>query len=286
MATSKSSRAAEEARARATHLRARERRAQQRNVLLAIGGILVVVVGLVLTVKTILGSASADVYDSGKLTQLSVADSSGGILLNADGTVGGTPPDGALRIDVYIDLMCPICHEFEKINGDEIAKLREDGTIAVYYHPVAILNRLSMGTGYSTRAAAALATVAQYDGTHFYPFLMALFADQPAENSRGLTNQQIADVASKAGVSSDAIARFADGEFTRWVTAATDQASKDGQQYTPWIRVEKKAEIPSNLWSQPGNFTAIVQYIKSNGIQAFIDAMASAQATPGPTATP
>ncbi len=283
MATSKNSKAAAEARARAAQLQARERRAQQRNTLIAVGAIVAVAVVLIFVVKTIIGSASADLYDSGDLKQLSVADSSGGILINQDGSLGGTPPDGAVRVDVYLDLMCPICHQFEQLNGDDLTTLRENGTIALYYHPVAILNRYSQGTMYSTRAAAALATVAEYDPSHFHDFLMALFQNQPAENSRGLTNLEIEDVARGIGVPDDVVARFADGEFTRWVTAATDQSSKDGLQGTPWIRADEQADINGGIWGTPGSLTAALQYIHTNGVQAFLDAVAAAQAGATPT---
>jgi len=279
MATSKNSRAAEEARARAAQLQARERRAQQRNIIIAVVGILAVAAVLVFVVKSIVGAGSAELYDSGELTQLSVADSSGGILINQDGTLGGTPPADAVRVDVYLDLMCPICHEFEKINGADLSTLRENGTIAVYYHPVAILNRYSQGTMYSTRAAAALATVAEYDPSHFHDFLMALFENQPAENSRGLTNLQIEDIARGAGVPDDVVARISDGEFTRWVTAATDQSSVDGLQGTPWIRAAQKADINSGIWAQPGNLAATLAYIHDNGVQAYLDAVAAATAS-------
>ncbi|MBN9179382.1 MAG: disulfide bond formation protein DsbA, partial [Microbacterium sp.] len=58
----------------------------------------------------------------------------------------------------------------------------------------------SSGTRYSSRAASAMYAVAVADPDNAYAFLEALYADQPGENTAGLTNKQIIDVASKAGV--------------------------------------------------------------------------------------
>ncbi len=279
--------AASAARARAIELKARERRVQTRNRILAVVGILVAVGLVVWGAKYI--ADQGGVPDSGVLKVPAAADESGGFLLNQDGSIGGTPPEGAVRLDVYVDLMCPICHTFEQINGADVEKLRKDGTIAVYYHPVSILDRLSRGTHYSTRAAAALATVAEYDPAHFEAFFAALFDHQPDENTTGLSNAEIADIATSAGVSSDAVGRFDDGEFTRWVTDATNGASVDGLTGTPWIRIERQIDINPGQWSQAGYLSQALEYIHQNGVQSYLDAVAAAQAslaTPSPTVAP
>lgn len=277
------------ARERAAQLKAQERRAQGRNRFLILAGVLAGVVLFGLAVKYIADSGGGNLYDSGKLTAPKVADASGGILLNQDGNAGGTPPADSVRVDVYLDLMCPVCHQFETINADTLNTLREDGTIAVYYHPVSILDRVSLGTRYSTRASSALATVAEYDPAHFQGFLVALFDRQPAENSSGLSNATIAEIAKGVGVPDDVVTRFKDGEFTKWVTAATDKAGEDGLKGTPWIRVEQSTELDGGIWANTTNLQTVLQYIHEFGIQKYLDSVAAAQAaqaTPSPTATP
>ena len=96
------------------------------------------------------------------------------------------------RLDLYIDLMCPFCKKFEETNSADIDALREAGTIAVYYHPISILDRSSQGTKYSTRAANAVAVVADKDPSHMLQFITALYANQPEENTTGLSDDQIA----------------------------------------------------------------------------------------------
>jgi protein-disulfide isomerase len=270
------------ARERALALKAQERRAQRRNYGLAIAGMLAVIVLLALLFKFI--ASSGELPDSGTLTTPSAADESGGILINQDGSLGGTPPDGAVRLDVYLDLMCPICYTFESMNGADVQTLREEGTIAVYYHPVAILDYKSRGSRYSTRAAAALATVAEYDPAHFEAYFAALFANQPAENTSGLKNAQIEEIAKGIGVPSDVVAKFKDGEFTQWVIDATEKASVDGLEGTPRIRVEQQLDFTG--WSQQGYLALSLQIIHDDGLQSYLDQVAAAQANPSPTATP
>jgi protein-disulfide isomerase len=214
--------------------------------------------------------------DSETLTVPTVVDASGGILVNVDGTVGGTPPPGAVRVDVYLDLLCPICRQFEAINRDTLATMRADGTVAVYYHPVSILNRYSSGTEYPTRAASALTTVAEYDPAHFEAFFVALFDNQPAENTAGLSDVEIAQVAQDVGVPLDVTATFAQGHFEQWVTEATDAAIEGGLQWTPTIRVEQAVELDGEIWSNTDNLAIVLQYIHDNGLQPYLDAMAAA----------
>jgi protein-disulfide isomerase len=281
--------AASAARERAAQLKAQERRAQGRNRLLAVVGVLAVAVLVGFAVKYIADSGGGQLPDSGTLKAPSVADASGGILLNQDGSAGGTAPVGSVRVDVYVDLMCPVCHQFETINEATLTTLRQNGTIALYYHPVSILDRSSSGTHYSTRASAALATVAEYDPAHFQAFFTALFDNQPAELSSGLSNATIVELATGAGVPEAVSARFKDGEFTRWVTAATDKASVDGLTGTPWIRADQATDIDPGIWSNTQNLQIVLQYIHDFGLQKYLDSVAAAkaiQATPSPTATP
>jgi protein-disulfide isomerase len=172
--------------------------------------------------------------------------------------------------------MCPVCRGFESINEATLATMRADGTVAVYYHPVSILDRYSLGTRYPTRAAAAVTTVAQYDPAHFEAFFAALFDSQPPEQTEGLSEAEIAQIATDVGVPAAVTARFAEGEFEQWVTDATDAAIADGLQGTPWIRAEQTAELDSGIWSNTDYLEAVLEYIHDYGVQAYLDAVAAA----------
>jgi protein-disulfide isomerase len=130
--------------------------------------------------------------------------------------------DGEDTLDTYIDFMCPICNQFEQVYGPAIQELVDDGTITLNIHPISILDRYSQGTEFSTRAANAMYCVAEADADASVPFMQAMFENQPAEQTPGLTNAQILEIASSAGVSGiDSCVN--DGRYEGFVSAMTEQ---------------------------------------------------------------
>ncbi len=127
---------------------------------------------------------------------------------------------GASTMDTYIDFMCPICNQFEQSYGTAIQGLVDDGTITLGIHPISILDRSSQGTKYSTRAANAMYCVAVADADAVMPFLKAMYANQPQEGSTGLTDAQILQIASGAGVTGiDECVKT--GRYSDYVTTMT-----------------------------------------------------------------
>lgn len=180
--------------------------------------------------------------ESGKSTMEKVSAVPAGVIEETGIPVGasgaaGTQNEGAERLDVYLDYMCPVCGQFESINGASIDQMREDGDITLVVHPVSILDRLSQGTDYSSRSAAAAAWVADRAPEAFAEYNDLLFANQPAENSPGLTDAQLADLAEQAGAPADVAEGITDGEaddtFRDWVTAATEVATSDPDLMNP-----------------------------------------------------
>ena len=130
--------------------------------------------------------------------------------------------DGSDVLDTYIDFMCPICNTFEQTYGPTIEGLVDDGTITLNIHPISILDRASQGTEYSTRSAAAMYCVAVADAEASVPFMQAMYANQPAEGSTGLTDDQILAIAEGVGVTGidDCVN---DGRYMDYVTAMTEK---------------------------------------------------------------
>jgi protein-disulfide isomerase len=61
-----------------------------------------------------------------------------------------------------------------------------------------------------------------------------LYANQPEENSDGLSDSQLVDYAVQAGANRDAVQKCIDDQtFKTWVAKVTDQSSKDGVNGTP-----------------------------------------------------
>lgn len=222
------------------------------------------VVGLAIfaaVVFFIVNSAKIPALDESGASLPAGSDTSGGIPVGSGGVVGVDVPDDVPTVAIYEDFMCPICGQFEQINSADLDELREAGEIAVSYHPISILDRASQGTKYSTRAANAVATVADQAPEYFHPFAEALYANQPEEGTEGLTDTQIADIAVSAGVPQDVANALDDGIFTKWVIAATDQSSQDGVSGTPTVMVNGEIldqnEVP---YFQPG---ALREYLES-----------------------
>ncbi|WP_425956781.1 DsbA family protein [Xylanimonas sp. McL0601] len=184
----------------------------------------------------------------------STARDDGGIPLGTDRSAGGPSTDGVPEVAVYFDYMCPNCGMFEQANQANLESLIQDGAANVVMFPVSILDRVSQGTGYSTRAAAASAWVADKAPRHWLDFHEALYVGQAEEQTPGLTNQQLADRAEQAGVPADVVAGIASGEarrtFGQWVYSATGAISADPTfQGTPTIKIGGKRW--DGTWTDP-----------------------------------
>lgn len=261
----------EEAKAAALRLREEQQRAARRQRTLAVSLLVagIAVVGVVVAVILNQGGAGAA---GGEEVQPAISTDRGGIVLDAGGVV--TPPaeqvsagqdggddvgwpqgafDDAVVVSVYSDYMCPFCGLFETTNGALLEELRTSGEIVLDMHPVAILDRYSAGTQFSTRATAAVFAVAQNAPESLVEFNALLFANQPAENTEGLSDEKIAGFATQAGVPDDVVATLTDGTYTWWAAQATDLASQDiGSLSTPTILLNGLALDAAVDWRVDG----------------------------------
>jgi len=163
-----------------------------------------------------------------------------------------TAGKGKAVIDVYEDFLCPNCERFEARDGAAITAALNAGTLTVRYHAIAILDRNTTPVGYSTRAAnAALCAAA---ANVFPAYHAALFAQQPAEGSAGLTDQQLAALA-PAGTSADFATCVTSGRNAAAVTAETQKAVSDpnlqtqGQFGTPTVAANgTKVNLNDSNW--------------------------------------
>jgi protein-disulfide isomerase len=137
-----------------------------------------------------------------------------------------TVGNGHKKVDIWFDAMCPVCGAFEQANGATLAEAVDDGSITLRLHPLTFLDAVSNGTGYSTRAAAALTCVAVTDQNAILPFYQALFTDQPEENSSGLTDEELAKRASAAGASDISTCLADSGPYKAWAQGNTANSQK------------------------------------------------------------
>lgn len=168
--------------------------------------------------------------------------------------VAGPPPAGAdatgvavgtgpVRVDVYVDFMCPHCRDFEEAAAQTLRDLVATGRATVVYHPLAFLDRAS-STRYSTRSAAAAGCAA--DAGKFVEYASALYGRQPPEGSAGLPAAELIDIAGSVGIDTGPF-----GECVRsarheaWVDGVTEAAVKDRVTGTPTIRVNNRPVEPT-----------------------------------------
>jgi len=238
------------ARAKALALREEQRKRDQRRRAYLVTAAVAILAAIAITVTVIIGHSGSPSLS--KIAAPAGATANAGIPIGPDGVAGKPIRDGAIVVDVYTDFMCPICGQFEQENGAVLDELSKAGTAAIVYHPIAILDRYSQGTQYSTRAAQAAAVVADKDPQHYLAFDEALFANQPKEDTVGLSDAQLAQLATSVGVPAAVAATFTDGKFTDWVTAATEQASKNGVSGTPAVMINGKLIPPTLDWRVAG----------------------------------
>ena len=203
-------------------------------------------------------------------------------------------PADVLDIRIYVDYLCPYCGGFEAANAQQIKKLVGEGAATLEIHPVAILDRNSLGTKYSTRAANAAACVSNFSPNNFYDFSALLFAHQPAEGTAGLSDDELIGYAKEAGVSklTDITSCVNDQTFKNWVAGATSRfstnpipnvVSQPAQKSTPTIYVSGQQYIPqldsTGNWD-PQDFAAfLVKVLGTNFVE-------SSTPSPSPSASP
>ena len=157
---------------------------------------------------------------------------------------------------MYVDYLCPICGNFETTNGEQITSWVTAGTATVEIHPISILDRLSSGTEYATRAANAAACVANYDPDDFLEFNAAMFGDQPAENTTGLSDAELTGLVESAGVTSSEVAGcIADQTYSTWVEASTQRALDGPIPNSDIAQVKGTPTVLVNGAQYTGSFT-------------------------------
>ena len=222
---------AKSTREKAAQLRAEAAKAEARRRTVMITGAVAVVVA-VLVAGVVLIKTAAD--NSNARTAAAAAPPAN---LVEGGILSGNTT-AKVTIETYEDFMCPVCKTFEEGNAAQIDAWVKAGTAKVIYRPISILDRYSSGTEYSTRSLNAVAAVMNTSPAAFPAFHKALFDNQPAENSTGLTDDQLIDLAVKAGADKAAIEpAIREVRFRTWTQTVTDDFSKAGYTGTPTVVV-------------------------------------------------
>lgn len=141
--------------------------------------------------------------------------------------------EGDDTVAVFVDFQCPVCKNFEDQFGPQLEAAAADGRITLQYHPISILDRFSQGTEYSSRSAGAAVCVAESAPDLYLDYAKALFENQPAENSSGLTTEQLAGFAEQVGAN-DAVSCINDETYRKFGVAQAKSQEIGG---TPTVEI-------------------------------------------------
>jgi protein-disulfide isomerase len=156
-----------------------------------------------------------------------------------DGILVGTGP---VRIDGYIDFLCPYCRQFELSSAKALAGLVAAGQASIAYHPMNFLDEAST-TNYSTRASAASACAA--DQGRFSEYAHVLFERQPPEGGPGLSDAELAALGKEAGLTETFGNCLAEGPYLGWPAYVTERAVAARVSGTPTVLVAGEDTDPT-----------------------------------------
>lgn len=192
-----------------------------------------------------------------------------------------------VNIHVYVDYLSPAARQWQLANAKQLASWVSDGAATLTYHPVSMLTAKSNGTKYSLRAASAAACVATLDPSKFFSFNNDLLTRQPAVDSDGFSDKELADIAQANG--SDDPKRLRDcietESYSSWVKGATERAIS-GIPGTNGLTLTGTPMVVVNGQQYVGDMTDAAefsQFVLTSASGAYYK---SQTATPTPTVTP
>lgn len=237
------------------------------------------------------GFAISDVTGAAS-QQGSIADATPSATPNGSAAATPTPDPSAsvaapVDIRVYVDYLSPGAREWQLANVEQLTTWVDEGAATLSYHPVSMLTAKSNGTKYSLRAAAAAACVATHDEAVFFAYNTELLSRQPAMDTDGFSDVELADLAQAVGASNPADLRecIEGGDFVEWAKDATERAvsgipDTDGLELsgTPTILVNGQPYLGS--LADAAEFS---QFVLTSASDAFYT---TPTPTPTPSATP
>ncbi len=171
-----------------------------------------------------------------------------GYAITFNGDLKGLPV-----VQIYEDFQCPICQQFEGLNGKYITSLVTEKKAVVKYHVLSFIGQESV--------RAANASACANDEGKFVDFHNALYANQPAsENSGEWTNDRLIAIAGVVGIKSDSFKSCVkDMKYEGWVGKVAEAGSKAGVNSTPTVFVNGKEIDRNSEYFSADKFKAAVE---------------------------
>lgn len=156
-------------------------------------------------------------------------------------------------VDVYEDFQCPICQQFEGLNGQYLNSLITEKKATVKFHILSFIGEESV------RAANAAACANDED--KYLDFHLGLYANQPgAENSGQWTSERLIAIGEVAGIKSESFKSCVNNmTYEGWVGKVAEAASKAGVNSTPTVFVNGKELDRNTEYFNAEKFKAAVE---------------------------
>jgi protein-disulfide isomerase len=286
----------EVARDKARLLRDRHKKKDRRSRLILQGSLavlvlsIVVVIGLVITnsVRPPSPGPQNMLSDGIKIGEGFTAVPTAALQPDAQTVPFATNAPNVIDIRIYIDYQCVLCADFQRTNAAQIKNLISVGAATLEIHPLAILDPASLGKKYSTRSANAAACVANYSPNQFFGFNALLFANQPQENTEGLTDAQIISLTNKAKVGkADSVATcITDQKFKSWINAATARATSDPLAGTTLKKLARTPTVIINGKKYDGALNSARDFASAVSQAAGDSFSEGSSASPSPSPSP
>jgi len=156
-------------------------------------------------------------------------------------------------VDIYEDFQCPICQQFEALNGKYITSLVTEKKATVKYHILSFIGQDSV--------RAANASACANDEGKFVDFHNALYANQPAsENSGAWSADRLITIAGAVGINSDSFKSCVkDMKYEGWVGKVAEAGAKANVNATPTVFVGGKEIDRKSEYFNADKFKAAVE---------------------------
>jgi protein-disulfide isomerase len=156
-------------------------------------------------------------------------------------------------VDIYEDFQCPICQQFEALNGKYINSLVTEKKAIVRFHTLSFLGEESV------RAANGAACA--NDENKFLDYHLGMYANLPAtENSGAWTSERIIEIAAASGIKSSSFESCVkDMKYEGWVSKVAEAGSKSGVNSTPTVFVNGKEIDRNSEYFSADKFKAAVE---------------------------
>jgi protein-disulfide isomerase len=245
--------------ARAEALKAE--RARQRRINLLIGGGLLVVLAFIVGGVVLASNQNAvgsgvtlPAVDPGAPLPKTVLPASAA---EPYGVPVGTPAATRSTVQVWEDFQCPICAQFEQAQGAAMQQLAADGKIYLVYRPATFLDKnLPQSDLSSHRAVSAWGCA--IDAGVGEKYHNVVFANQPAKEGDGYTQEQLLAFGRDAGLAGPAYDTFAGcvtaQTYVGWAVNSGQAFIDSGIPGTPTVILDG-TEIPS---AELGNAAAYI----------------------------